>query len=76
MPEDTARLKLIINDNELNWPQLWTHRNITNSGVLWDYKVKKFPTTVLIDPEGKIVFNGEGLNVIRKIELYLDRHKE
>lgn len=76
LPEDTARLKLIINDNELNWPQLWTHRNITNSGVLWDYKVKKFPTTVLIDPEGKIVFNGEGLNVIRKIELYLDRNKE
>jgi peroxiredoxin len=40
------------------WPQVWDNANIAAS----QFAVKAVPTTVLIDPEGKIVMREEGFD--------------
>ncbi|HRB52031.1 MAG TPA: hypothetical protein PKX63_09660, partial [Niabella sp.] len=75
LPKDTAKLKTLIQEKNLLWPQLWVHRNIRKTGVLWDYKVAAFPTTFLIDPDGKIVLRGETETILTEIDQYLKLKK-
>lgn len=71
LPEDTVKLKKLIREKNLSWTHLWVHRNQINSGILWDYKIKAFPTTILIDPNGKIIFRNEGAEALEEIKQYL-----
>ena len=67
-PEDTVKLKTLIREKNLPWIHLWVNRSIIDRGVLWDYKINAFPTTILIDPSGKIILRGEGRNVLDQID--------
>jgi len=51
-----SQLKEIISDNGLNWNHLFDDREDRNSQLAKNYKVQQYPTTILIDPKGKVVF--------------------
>lgn len=75
LPEDMAKLKTLIAEKILPWTQLQVHRSVRDKGVLWDYKVSAFPTTILVDPDGKIVLRGEGADILTKIDKFLTEKK-
>ncbi|WP_157740611.1 TlpA family protein disulfide reductase [Mucilaginibacter xinganensis] len=56
---DIAKVQKLITDNNMNWVQLLDDRNVKN-GIADKYKVNEFPTSILIDPNGKVVYRGIG----------------
>ncbi|TXH20237.1 MAG: TlpA family protein disulfide reductase [Chitinophagaceae bacterium] len=74
-PKDTVKLKTLIQEKKLSWPQLWIHRDTKKQDLLWDYKITAYPTTILIDPEGKIVLRGTGSAILTEIDHYLGLKK-
>jgi len=57
---DTTKLKSLIAQYKLNWPQLWVDKSHINSSPNYAYKVDAYPTTILLDPNGLIVYRGVG----------------
>lgn len=60
----------LIHANSMNWTQLFDDRDKSNS-ITDRYKVNEFPTSILIDPAGEIIFRGTADMGLRKlIEAY------
>jgi len=70
--ENVPKLKSLITENKLTWPQVWVDRHKIEGSVVFDYKVNSYPTTILLNKEGTIIYRGigaEGLeNVLKIIE--------
>lgn len=74
-PRDIPALKKLITDNNLTWPQLSFDRSKLREGVLYNYKIQAFPTTILVDPNGKIVVRGRSASALKEIDNYLIEKK-
>ncbi|GGH23426.1 TlpA family protein disulfide reductase [Mucilaginibacter phyllosphaerae] len=57
--KDKGKLLKLIEDNEMHWLQLLDNREVKN-GIIDQFKVNEFPTSILIDPKGKVVYRGIG----------------
>lgn len=56
-------LKKIIKNNNMNWTHLLEDIQIgLSKGIALRFKVYSYPTQILINPEGKIIFRSDGEN--------------
>lgn len=61
-----------LKDEDINWTNLFDSRE--NSIIASKFKVNAFPTYILIDEKGKIVFRGSGgKDVLKKMEQLLPK---
>lgn len=60
------KLKSMIADLGMKWSHVFDNSN-DESGISSLYRVNSFPTTILIDPAGKIIFRGAGLDDFPKL---------
>lgn len=58
-----------IKKNNMDWPQIFDSRDSSKITNLFD--VKLFPSFILIDPEGKIVYRDEGINGFGRVQNFL-----
>lgn len=70
-PHDLPKLKKLIEENQMSWIQLMDDKNVKN-GVIEKYKVDEFPTCLLIDTAGKILYRGTGSAGLKKLIAYYD----
>lgn len=64
--DDVKTLKSFVEKQELGWPQIAQDQD---KSILKLYNVLGYPTTYLIDPEGRIVAkNLRGPDLIRKLK--------
>ncbi len=56
-----------VNEIKNPWPQLWDNKAVTDA-----FAVKAFPTSFLIDPNGKIILREEGFEPNGALEKKLD----
>ncbi|SMC61117.1 TlpA family protein disulfide reductase [Pedobacter nyackensis] len=67
---DEALVKDLVKKHEMSWTHLFDLDNRENKHSLIKlFKVTTFPTQILIDPAGKILFRGVGDNVNKIINL-------
>lgn len=56
-------LKRLINKNNMQWTHLFEEiRGGNSKGIAFKFKVYSYPTQILINPEGKIIFRSDGEN--------------
>lgn len=70
--KDINKLKGVIAAHNLNWPQLWVDRHKIKNSVIYDYKVGTYPTTILLDKNGKIIFRGVGVDGLQHVLNVID----
>ncbi|MFN7601133.1 MAG: TlpA family protein disulfide reductase, partial [Bacteroidota bacterium] len=65
-------VKKFADKKGVTWRQLFQSRNNeANQSIINDYKVKDYPTSILIDPSGKIIFRTSGKDDFVKLEEFL-----
>lgn len=69
--EDLNKLKNLITENKLAWEHIFVEMG-AGEQIIKDYKVRVYPTTLLIDPDGKVVLRGTGKESLMEIERYLE----
>ena len=57
--QNYKKLKKMVKSKHMNWTHLFTDENELNN-ISDQYEVSCYPTSILIDPQGKIVFRGCG----------------
>ncbi|MCC6286779.1 MAG: TlpA family protein disulfide reductase [Chitinophagaceae bacterium] len=57
--QNYEKLKKMVKDKHMNWTHLFTDEDTLNN-ISDQYEVSCYPTSILIDPQGKIVFRGCG----------------
>lgn len=62
---DQEKLKLFIDENRMNWPQVWDERG----EIARDYGVTSYPTYVVIDHEGVVVYRSSGWGSSKDMEI-------
>jgi thiol-disulfide isomerase/thioredoxin len=68
--EDIDKLKKIIIAHDLKWDHIFTDKR-GKLTIPKDYKIQIYPTTLLIDPNGKVILRGTGEKSLTKISEYL-----
>lgn len=59
--EDRATLSGLIEKHDLSWPQIFQDMSDkSKSGVVDKYLVSAFPSIILINPKGEIIYRGTG----------------
>lgn len=59
----TELLKKIIKNKNMNWTHLFEDQQIgLSKGIAFKFKIYSYPTQILINPEGKIIFRSGGEN--------------
>lgn len=60
---DINLVKKFVKQENMNWINLFqpTTPAIKNQNIVVDYKITTYPTSILIDPKGKIIYRGEGI---------------
>ncbi|WP_428330733.1 TlpA family protein disulfide reductase [Mucilaginibacter sp.] len=66
---DISKVQNLIKKNEMSWIQLLDDKN-NKDGIIEQYKVNDFPTCLLIDPFGKVIFRGIGENGLKELMAY------
>lgn len=69
--EDLNKLKRLIKEHRLDWEHLYVEKGGAER-IPKDYKVRAYPTTLLIDPDGKVVLRGVGKEPLTEIERFLE----
>lgn len=72
-PDKLSTVKRLIKDLEMNWINI--HQDDSDpakKGIVIKYQVEHFPTQILIDPNGKIVFRIIGANRADYVKKVLD----
>ncbi|SMO57836.1 TlpA family protein disulfide reductase [Solitalea koreensis] len=64
---ELVRAKKIINEQKLDWTQLAPK----SDNLMKNYQIQAYPTTMLIDPKGKVVIREMGPQALVKIDSYL-----
>ncbi|MDR6784610.1 TlpA family protein disulfide reductase [Pedobacter africanus] len=70
--KDLDKLKTLINEHNLKWEHLFVDRAGTQQ-ITKDYQVQIYPTTILINPNGKVVFRGTGEKSLIEIDKFLEK---
>jgi thiol-disulfide isomerase/thioredoxin len=65
--KNIEKLKGLITQNNLVWPQVWVDRHERDNNPVSDYKVVGYPTTVLLDGNGTIIYRGIGADALENI---------
>jgi thiol-disulfide isomerase/thioredoxin len=65
--KNIEKLKGLITQNNLVWPQVWVDRHERDNNPVSDYKVVGYPTTVLLDGNGTIIYRGIGAYALENI---------
>ena len=68
--KDLPKLKRIIKEREMDWTHICQLHSDTAS-IAKSFSVSTFPTTVLIDSTGKIIYRGSGRNNTDKLKAKL-----
>lgn len=66
---DTRSVKNYLERNSIKWINIFDEQ--TNSQIAEKYRVGVFPTFVLIDPDGKVIFRGTGKQGLQKVRSIL-----
>jgi thiol-disulfide isomerase/thioredoxin len=67
-----VQLEKLIRENELNWNHLLDDRENPINQIAKNYKVQQYPTTILIDPNGKVVFRSIASTGLKDLEKFLN----
>ncbi len=68
--DDLAKLKTFVKDHQIDWPQI--HQGRDNQEIIERYRINAFPTTFLVDQEGKVVGKNAVLRGHQLIETLTD----
>lgn len=70
-----SKAKKFVQQKDMNWIHLFESKNNSDSelSLVRKYSIDVYPSTVLIDPEGKIIFRGEGRSGVRQMLEVLDK---
>lgn len=67
-------VKRFIEREKMQWDNIFEPFNITNApSMVNDYKVESFPTTILIDPQGKILSRATSVQEFKKIKELIEQ---
>lgn len=63
--------KEILNNNRISWPQIYIDMNQQKGSIISEMHISTFPTYIIIDRKGRIVFrdSSEGLSRLKAIVL-------
>jgi thiol-disulfide isomerase/thioredoxin len=64
------KLRKLIEKHDLNWPQIFDDQESLTGQITESYKVQEFPTSILIDPNGKIIYRSVGEGGLKKLVEY------
>lgn len=70
--EDYAKLTKMIDEKQMTWTNLFDAQGSMNA-IAKLYDVNCFPTSLLIDPQGRIIIRGCGEDDFKKVEKKLNR---
>jgi len=70
-PENQSKLKELIGNYQMNWHHVFDSMDKGKSIFAKEYKVQEFPTSILIDPKGKVVFRAVGGSGLKNLVEYL-----
>jgi thiol-disulfide isomerase/thioredoxin len=59
--------------NEIPWQTLYDERGDNSRGTVFKYKIQSFPTFILIDPSGTIVFRSSGKEAFDQVKQILSK---
>lgn len=57
---DLPKAKAIIKEKQMNWVNLWQDQKIKDESITTKFDIRAYPTTLIIDPMGKIIYKREG----------------
>jgi|SRR5690606_12732656 len=57
---DLSKAKAIIKEKHMDWVNLWQDRKVEENSITAKFDVRAYPTTVIIDPTGKIIYKRDG----------------
>jgi thiol-disulfide isomerase/thioredoxin len=69
---DPTALRQLISKHQLTWLQLWESPTSTNS-LVKTFAIEAFPTTILIAPDGKILYRATGEAGFTALESQLEK---
>ncbi len=73
-PKDTSQLRKLIAENEMNWSHVWVARDASDpDNLIKMLKVEAFPTFILVDVKGEIIFRGSGVDELNMVEKLIDQ---
>ncbi|TCK84782.1 TlpA family protein disulfide reductase [Albibacterium bauzanense] len=55
-----TKAKAIIKEKHMDWVNLWQDQKIKEESITAKFDIGAYPTTVIIDPMGKIIYRREG----------------
>lgn len=67
------RLKDIIKKYKMNWTNIDDGSNVDVNSLAKLFEIESYPTSILIAPDGTIIFRGEGVDALNEIEIKLDK---
>ncbi|SMC46981.1 TlpA family protein disulfide reductase [Pedobacter africanus] len=70
--KDLDKVKMLINEHNLMWEHLFVDRAGAQE-ITKNYRVQIYPTTILINPNGKVVFRGTGEKSLIEIDKFLKK---
>ncbi len=72
--EEVNRVKKSITKEKMFWDNFFEPFEKANGkSIVSDYKVKSFPTTILIDPKGKILFRATSVREFKDLKLLVEQ---
>ncbi len=70
---DEEKLKKIVKDNNMVWAQLLDEIGANREGIIAKYRIREFPTSILVDDKGIVVFRASGEKGLKELIAYLDK---
>jgi thiol-disulfide isomerase/thioredoxin len=71
--DSLATVKRFLSQNPLTWPTIYQAQQARENNLVEQFQVRAFPTTILLDPTGKIIARGKELNAL--LPLLVDKLK-
>jgi thiol-disulfide isomerase/thioredoxin len=68
---DLKKVQKLIEEKKMTWVQLLDDRNSKN-GIIDQFKVNEFPTCLLIDPAGKVIYRGLSDDGLKELISFFD----
>lgn len=67
-PKDTSKLRQMISKKNMNWEHVWIDRSVSKNNNLVKYlKVETFPTFIIVNKKGKIIYRGSEMDALEKM---------
>lgn len=72
--EEVTRVKKFIKMEKMLWDNLFEpFEKLNVKSIITDYKVMSYPTTILIDPKGKILFRATSIQEFKELKMLVHR---